>query len=168
MDSFVSPKDEIWLLRVCHYISTGLYLKNGSWHVRKNTDLIKIHTLYLLGHFFSGRSAGLITKLLYFYLFTSPDSRSSCCTCSIHLWSDLIWSSQLSLAKNRDAVFPTLPLVPLWHKYHPKYFILEHPWPMIFPGHEKTQFHTHVREESIYMLSYYMAIPPAGNSGYCG
>ena len=26
MDSSVLPKDEIWFLRVCHYISTGLYL----------------------------------------------------------------------------------------------------------------------------------------------
>jgi len=26
MDSSVSPKDEIWFLRVCHHISTGLYL----------------------------------------------------------------------------------------------------------------------------------------------
>jgi len=25
MDSSVSPKDEIWFLRVCHHISTGLY-----------------------------------------------------------------------------------------------------------------------------------------------
>ena len=25
MDSTVSPKDEIWFLRVCHHISTGLY-----------------------------------------------------------------------------------------------------------------------------------------------
>jgi len=28
MDSSVSPKDEIWLLRVCHHISTGLYDKH--------------------------------------------------------------------------------------------------------------------------------------------
>jgi hypothetical protein len=27
MDSSVSPKDEIWFLRVCHHISTGLYSK---------------------------------------------------------------------------------------------------------------------------------------------
>jgi len=26
MDSSVSPKDSIWFLRVCHHISTGLYL----------------------------------------------------------------------------------------------------------------------------------------------
>jgi len=26
MDSSVSPKDEIWFLRVCHHISTGLYI----------------------------------------------------------------------------------------------------------------------------------------------
>jgi len=25
MDSSISPKDEIWFLRVCHHISTGLY-----------------------------------------------------------------------------------------------------------------------------------------------
>jgi len=143
MDSSVSPKDEIWFLRVCHYFSTGLYLKNGSWYIRKNMDLIKIHTVYLLGHFssFSGLSAGLITALLYFCLFTSPDSRSSCCTVHVpSILSSLIWSSQLSLAKNRDAVFPNLPLVPLWHKYRSKYFILENPWPMIYPGHERPSF----------------------------
>jgi len=26
MDSSVSPKDEIWFLRVCHYISNAVYL----------------------------------------------------------------------------------------------------------------------------------------------
>ena len=31
MDSSVSPKDEIWFLRVCHHISTGLY-KNDHQH----------------------------------------------------------------------------------------------------------------------------------------
>jgi hypothetical protein len=25
MDSSVSPEEEIWFLRVCHHISTGLY-----------------------------------------------------------------------------------------------------------------------------------------------
>ena len=25
MDSSISPKDEIWFLRVCHHISTGFY-----------------------------------------------------------------------------------------------------------------------------------------------
>jgi len=25
MDSFVSPKDEIWFLRVCHHISNAVY-----------------------------------------------------------------------------------------------------------------------------------------------
>jgi len=33
MDSSVSPKDEIWFLRVCHHISTGLNL----WHQLVNT-----------------------------------------------------------------------------------------------------------------------------------
>jgi len=28
MDSSVSPKDEIWFLRVYHHISTGLYVYN--------------------------------------------------------------------------------------------------------------------------------------------
>ena len=27
MDSSVSPKDDIWFLRVCHHISTGLYIE---------------------------------------------------------------------------------------------------------------------------------------------
>jgi len=50
-------------------------------------DFTEIHTVYLLGHFshISGLSAGLITALHYFCLFTSPDSRSLCCTCSVHL-----------------------------------------------------------------------------------
>ena len=30
MDSSVSPKDEIWFLRVCHHISTGLYVPVNS------------------------------------------------------------------------------------------------------------------------------------------
>ena len=30
MDSSVSPKDEIWFLRVCHHISTGLYFAPSS------------------------------------------------------------------------------------------------------------------------------------------
>ena len=30
MDSSVSPKDEIWFLRVCHHISTGLYKLVGG------------------------------------------------------------------------------------------------------------------------------------------
>jgi hypothetical protein len=29
MGSYVSPKDEIWFLRVCHHISTGLYLSKA-------------------------------------------------------------------------------------------------------------------------------------------
>ena len=33
MDSSVSPKDEIWFLRVCHHISTGLYIMYAAtWH----------------------------------------------------------------------------------------------------------------------------------------
>ena len=30
MDSSISPKDEIWFLRVCHHISTGLYQSFGG------------------------------------------------------------------------------------------------------------------------------------------
>jgi len=169
MDSSVSPKYEICFLRVCHHISTGLYLKNGSWHVRKNMDLIKIHIVYLLGHFsnFSGMSAGLITALLYFCLFTSPDSRSLCCTCSVHLITlDMVIPVILGQEQRRSV--PTLPLVPLWHKYRPKYFILDTSLACDISWTWKIQFHTHVREEAIYILSYYMAIPPAGNPGYCG
>ena len=35
MDSPVSPKDEIWFMRICHHISTGLYsfrIEAGSTH----------------------------------------------------------------------------------------------------------------------------------------
>ena len=35
MDSSVSPKDEIWFLRVFHHISTGLYLWRELWEVDK-------------------------------------------------------------------------------------------------------------------------------------
>ena len=34
MDSSVSPKDEIWFLRVCHQISTGLYQPQCRSYVR--------------------------------------------------------------------------------------------------------------------------------------
>jgi len=30
MDSSVSPKDEIWFLRVCHHISNAVYHKSSS------------------------------------------------------------------------------------------------------------------------------------------
>jgi len=33
MDSSVSPKDEIWFLRVCHHISTGLY--HCTFHIKR-------------------------------------------------------------------------------------------------------------------------------------
>ena len=33
MDSSVSPKDEIWFLRVCHHISTGLYLSTNRHNI---------------------------------------------------------------------------------------------------------------------------------------
>jgi len=39
MDSSVWPKDEIWFLRVCRYISNAVYL-NQSWVVyEENQDL---------------------------------------------------------------------------------------------------------------------------------
>ena len=39
MDSSVSPKDDIWFLRVCHHISNTVYL-NQSWIVyEENQDL---------------------------------------------------------------------------------------------------------------------------------
>jgi len=33
MDSSVSPKDEIWFLRVCHHISTALYQQSLTLNV---------------------------------------------------------------------------------------------------------------------------------------
>ena len=30
MDSSISAKDEIWFLRVCHHISTGLYMSENN------------------------------------------------------------------------------------------------------------------------------------------
>jgi len=50
MDSSVSPKDEIWFLRVCHHISTGLYvIRNLStrWkYVVSFTPLGKNHNIH--------------------------------------------------------------------------------------------------------------------------
>jgi hypothetical protein len=43
MDSSVSPKDEIWSLRVCHHISTGLYnhFTECCWNVADIRNNIK-------------------------------------------------------------------------------------------------------------------------------
>jgi hypothetical protein len=46
MDSCVSPKDEIWFLRVCHHISTGLYNRHKiktcvTVEVSLNTSLLR-------------------------------------------------------------------------------------------------------------------------------
>jgi len=43
MDSSVSPKDEMWFLRVYHHISTGLYIRGlfvatGVLHVTRHAD----------------------------------------------------------------------------------------------------------------------------------
>jgi hypothetical protein len=76
---------------------------------KKNMDLIKIHTVYLLRHLsnFSSLSAGLITALLYFCLFTSPDSRSLCCTCSVHLIiPDMVISVTLGQEQRRSFPHP--------------------------------------------------------------
>jgi hypothetical protein len=52
MDSSVSPKDEIWFLRVCHHISNAAYLGSNSfyisWYGRKlssSARLIRPHCL---------------------------------------------------------------------------------------------------------------------------
>jgi len=39
MDSSVSPKDEIWFLRLCHHISTGLYLNVRGFRRRSTLAL---------------------------------------------------------------------------------------------------------------------------------
>jgi hypothetical protein len=43
MDSSVSPKDEIWFLRVCQHVSTGLYyvpvMSGTLWLVTGQTSL---------------------------------------------------------------------------------------------------------------------------------
>jgi hypothetical protein len=135
---------------------------------RKNMDLIKTHAVFLLGHFsnFSGLSAGLIAALFYFCLFTSPDSRSLCCTRSVHLIiPDMFILVILGREQRRSFPHPptSSPLTQI-----PSYALrsrttlaydISCTW--------KTQFHTHVREEAICILSYYMAVPPAGKPGYC-
>jgi len=46
MDSFVSPKDKIWFLRVCHYISNAVYAPiklHGI--ISKETAILKLSAL---------------------------------------------------------------------------------------------------------------------------
>jgi len=56
MDSSVSPKDEIWFLRVCHHISTGLYHLNSRVpepRIRSKADFqinILKPTVYFMYH----------------------------------------------------------------------------------------------------------------------
>jgi len=49
MDSSISPKDEIWFLRMCHHISTGLYTLKAynivTLHIRLNASFVCL--LYL-------------------------------------------------------------------------------------------------------------------------
>ena len=58
MDSSVSPNDEIWFLRVCHHISTGLYLDSyqRTFHICFNCARLRSLLLlripsYERGHF---------------------------------------------------------------------------------------------------------------------
>ena len=51
MDSSVSPKDEIWFMRVCHHISTGLYQRQSLFCLlpstfRRVTGHYKLIVLY--------------------------------------------------------------------------------------------------------------------------
>jgi len=51
MDPSVSPTDEIWFLRVCHHISTGLYFRSIhilSW--RAEGQILHKETSHLSGH----------------------------------------------------------------------------------------------------------------------
>jgi len=69
MDSSVSPKNEIWFLRVCHHISTGLY----HW-IFRNVNL------YMSRYFIYETS--LVTSCLVAHHVTHPsdkpyESRSS-------------------------------------------------------------------------------------------
>jgi len=43
MDSSVSLKDEIWFLRVCHYISTGLYIGWSGVSATVWTGVVPLH-----------------------------------------------------------------------------------------------------------------------------
>jgi hypothetical protein len=47
MDSSVSAKDEIWFLRVCHHISTGLYNAPHLLSMVKLLDGVVLETSYL-------------------------------------------------------------------------------------------------------------------------
>ena len=46
MDSSVSPKDEIWLMRVCHHISNAAYIHSANWFLWALKSAFKIHTNY--------------------------------------------------------------------------------------------------------------------------
>jgi len=46
MDSSVSPKEETWFLRVCHHISTGIYLTSKQWTQRNVSEDLNVHQHY--------------------------------------------------------------------------------------------------------------------------
>ena len=50
MDSSVSPKDEIWFLRVCHHVSTGLYLIFGRHFIVYTGYRRLITSIYCVMH----------------------------------------------------------------------------------------------------------------------
>jgi len=51
MDSSVSPKDEIWFLRMRHHISIGLYQGVFFWGLSGGSDKLTVHLdqVYRLG-----------------------------------------------------------------------------------------------------------------------
>jgi hypothetical protein len=49
MDSSVSPKDEIWFLRMCHHISNAVFLMMAETHPSKQMNIQIGMVLYHLG-----------------------------------------------------------------------------------------------------------------------
>jgi hypothetical protein len=43
MDSSVLAKDEIWFLRVCHHISTGLYADSYHWRLAQQVTSLQLN-----------------------------------------------------------------------------------------------------------------------------
>jgi len=76
MDSSISPKDEIWFLRVCHHISNAVYFFKCKTEIRQsvwfnpnfvlNSDLpeyMRSNSVFVTLLLFTSRSRVLLEKL---------------------------------------------------------------------------------------------------------
>jgi len=77
MDSSVSPKDEIWFLRVCHHISNAVYQTRRSHHSEDdNVNRSSVRTSHLLSQLnsfrISANTINLCNYLLAYSMELSP------------------------------------------------------------------------------------------------